>query len=1099
MRELPTRAVVALVLLIAVRTGGALLLAQAIADGIARIAAGGVPTPASTALGAAGILVQALAAWTLRIVATRTAAAVKSRLRARGAGALVAGAPGEPARTAIAIGPGLDDLDELLVTAIPSAIAAVVVPVMVLGRVLVADPLSGLIVAVTLPLIPLFLALVGLHSRDRTAAALEALHRLAHHVVELASGLPVLVGLGRLREQTAALADVQDRVRRRTRETLRTAFLSSLALELVATISVALVAVVLGVRLSEHTVPLSVALLVLVVAPDAFAALGDAGAAYHASQKGSEALAAVRGVVAPSARPFDPDAGLALWDARVRRGDDLVLGPIDLDVRPGELVAITGPSGCGKSTLLAAVAGIPTPDVTITGIVARSARVGYAPQEVRTLAQDVAGELALVSPDAAAARRVAVELGIDGLLGAASAELSPGERRRLGVARALLRADAGAHLLLLDEPTAHLDAASAELVNAALLVRRRGAALVVVTHSPTLLALADRIVTIAPRTHASSETLGSRSAAARRTTTRLETSPVSPEPDTARGAVPATPAPAASPLRQLLAAAPARWAAAILLGLLATGAGIALSGLSGWLIVRAAEGAPILLLLPAIVGVRFFGLGRAAARYAERLQTHDALFTATDRMRLRIWDAIAARSAGSRRLQEGGTALDRLVTGIESVREAAPRVLVPIPAGVLAVAGISIAVALLAPAALPAAAVLLLTVIVAPLLAAAGAARAEARRVHLRSVLARESAALVGAGPELAANGAGPAALRRITDLGARSAEAERRGAAGLGLGEAVLRLGVGAAALLVLQGAGAAGAATVAAAALLLLAAADPLGALSSAAPRVAGLRASLNGLASFLTPTGAAAEPRTRSVRDLRLEGLAARWPGAAEPVFRGLDARVRRGEWLAVLGPSGSGKTTLLTVLLGGLPPDAGRVLVDGEPLATARPRFAWCPQDAHVFDSTLRGNLLLAGPATDDALAAALERVGLGPLLREPAQPHAGLDMRVGTGGRALSGGERRRLAVARALLTRADVLLLDEPTAHLDEVAADALIDDLRRATRDRIVVLVTHREADLRPDDHRIRLGVDRPGRMVAPAPIEAPSATSIGAPVRTR
>jgi len=1077
LRELPRPALGGLVLLIAVRTGGALLLAQALADGIARIADGRPAVPASLALGAGGVLVQAVAAWAARVLAARTTVAVKSRLRAAAAAHLVDGAGIPPARAALVAGSGLDDVDDLLGTAVPAAIAAVVVPLMVLARVVVADPLSGLIVALTLPLVPVFLALVGMHTRERTAAARAELARLAHHVVELAAGLPVLVGLGRIREQTAALAGVQERVRRRTRETLRTAFLSSLALELVATISVAVVAVVLGVRLGSHDVPLSVALLVLVVAPDAFAALRDAGAAYHASQKGTEALSAVRGLASAAPAPVDADAGLALWGARVRRHGRLLLGPVDLDVRPGELVALAGPSGCGKSTLLAALAGVPDAGIALTGIVARAPRLGYAPQEVRTLAADVASELALVAPTEAAAHRVAVELGIDGLLAAATTDLSPGERRRLGVARALLRVDAGARLLLVDEPTAHLDAEAASRLQVALDARRARAAILVVTHDPALQAAADRVVRIAPAVTPRVEGHRPQRDASR---------------DTAEVPTPSTDRPAAtdrrrSPVTGILAAAPAHWVLAVLLGLLATVAALSLTALSGWLIVRAASGAPILLLLPAIVGVRFFGLGRAVARYAERLQTHDALFAATDRMRLRIWRAIAARAAGSRRLQEGGTALDHLVTGIETVREAAPRVIVPVLTGVLAVLGASAAIGILVPAALPAAVVLLLAApLVPPLVAALGAARADAMRARSRSALTREAAALAGAGPELAANGARALALHRLADLDARAAAAERRGATGLGAGEALARFAAGAAALLVVVAAAPAPATAplVAAAAFLALALADPLGGLAAAAPRIAGLRGVLRSLSPFLVPAPVASEPVRRPVDELRLEGLTVRWPGAAEPTVRDLDARVARGEWLVVRGPSGSGKSTLLTALLGGLPADAGRILVDGVPLDSARPLFAWCPQDAHVFDSTLRGNLLLAGPTTDAELAETLERVGLGALLRDAPD---GLDTRVGSTGRVLSGGERRRLAVARALLTGSDVLLLDEPTAHLDEPGADALIEDLRRATRDRIVVLVTHRDRDVRAGDRMLEVGQGRIASTYPPSTRSAP------------
>ena len=194
---------------------------------------------------------------------------------------------------------------------------------------------------------------------------------------------------------------------------------------------------------------------------------------------------------------------------------------------------------------------------------------------------------------------------------------------------------------------------------------------------------------------------------------------------------------------------------------------------------------------------------------------------------------------------------------------------------------------------------------------------------------------------------------------------------------------------------------------------------------------------------------------------------------------------GRWLAVTGPSGAGKSTLLAVMLGFLPARAGRIAVTG----TA----AWCPQEAHLFDSTVRGNLLLGSPRqelrrpgsaaeTEQAMREALAAVGLAPLL---ARLEDGLDTRIGPGGAFLSGGERQRLAVARTLMTQADVILLDEPTAHLDAESGRALIADLRAGLASRTVVLVTHNPADISPDDalldlrpeHRLSAAVMASGR----------------------
>jgi ATP-binding cassette subfamily C protein CydCD len=282
--------------------------------------------------------------------------------------------------------------------------------------------------------------------------------------------------------------------------------------------------------------------------------------------------------------------------------------------------------------------------------------------------------------------------------------------------------------------------------------------------------------------------------------------------------------------------------------------------------------------------------------------------------------------------------------------------------------------------------------------------------------------------------------------------------------------------------------------AALLVLACLEPVASAAVAAQRIPALRAVLSQLAAGAASgtagyagaadagagagagAGAALPP---VVRRLALRDLALAWDGG-HPVVTVVDAEVVAPRWLVVDGPSGAGKTTLVTALLGDLRPAHGAVLAGGVDLRGVdrdawRARVAWCPQEAHVFDSTIRANLLVARPRTDpvteDEMRAVLASVGLRRVIADAAD---GLDLRVGRHGSALSGGERQRLAVARAILRRCDVLVLDEPTAHLDDATADAVMRDVRRAAGDRIVVLVSHRAADRMPEDQVLRLGRSR-------------------------
>ena len=1043
------------------RSVGLLLLAEGLAALIVNADARGA------AIAAGGAVLRSLAGWTTGVVGRRAAAEAKLRHRrdlARG----VVERDLDAGSVAALAGRGLDDLDGWFTGVVPAAIASVVVPLGLGARILSLDLLSAVVVAITLPLVPLFMALIGMHSRDAVEKAQAALARLADHVAELARGLPVLVGLGRDTEQTRRLAAIQDEHTRRTGVVLRTAFLSALALELLATISVAVVAVFLGLRLLSGEVQLLDALVVLLLAPECFTAIRELGSAHHAAQDGRAALDRVRALLPTGRREAVrvPGPGARLRGVAVHHAGRRAPIPLpDLEVNPGEVVALAGASGTGKSTALAAIAGLLPVGSRVTGCVAGGDRVAWAPQDPHTVGTTVRAELELHAGNADVDGLLS-ELGLAAVADRACALLSPGERRRLAVARALAAVDRGARVLLLDEPTAHLDDVSAARVRSAIARRRPFAATVLVSHDPGTIALADRVVRLdlppAPTPDAD-----------------VPEQP-EPTPDAAVSVAPTEPRSLALArvARLVLAPAAGWWVLSALLAVLATGMGLALTAVSGWLIVRASETPAIMYLMVAIVGVRFFGIGRAVARYVERLATHRAAFRATDAVRLLLWRGIAARSAGSRDLLEGGRAVDHLVGTLGVVRDLLPRVLPPLAAALVATGGVVLTVGLVAPAATGVVAAGLVAALVLPGVVALLTGRdAERRRIASGGRVVRGIAALGAASRDLRGNGAAERAIRGVVADAEAVARAERGSAPvaeAAPVVAAALATLTAVAAGLVLGAAGTA-VSTVAVVVLLVFASADALAAGAAAVQRMSALQTALGGVGRLLAVPEAPAggERPVARVDALELDGLAVTWPGAGRPAVAGVAGRVARGEWLAVTGPSGAGKSTLLTAILGGVAPSAGCIRVDGADLASLRvgdwrARVAWCPQESHVFDSTLRGNLLLARRDADDAeLRAVLGRVGLAGLV---ADLDDGLDGRVGPGGRALSGGERQRLAVARALLADADVVLLDEPTAHLDAATADALLDDLRTALADRLVVIVTHRAADLRPADHVLTL-----------------------------
>ncbi len=1137
------RTLAGLTVLSALKALALVALAESIARGVVAVVSGDDVAPWML-LGAAAGLARGAVAWAIRVLTARAAVGTKQATRIALAERLLA--PG--GRAGASVGDvttlathGLDDLDKYFATVLPALTGAAVVPIAVGLRVLSVDWVSALVLVLTVPLIPLFLALIGMHTQDRVDAASGALARLSDHLVELARGLPVLVGLGRVEEQTALLARVSDDYRRRTMLTLRTAFLSSLALELISTISVAVVAVFVGLRLIDGSLPLEVGLLALILAPECFGPFRDLGTAFHASQDGVTALERARGILAepPATAPAHLDAApgaLAARDLTLRYPGRPVaaLSHLSFEVGPGTVAAVTGPSGSGKSTLLALLAGGAdgTAEAEVRGAltVVPPERLASVPQHPHTVGDTVLDELLLYAvpgPAGAAAATDALRaLGLGALVAADPARLSPGELRRLAVARALVRVEAGADTVVLDEPTAHLDERSAALVRAAIASLRGRCTVVLASHDAEVLALAtqripvlggagavdDGAVVVGAVVDGAGIAAGGKTAAGE-ASSWAGTAPVAPVGfggymiDSARDAAAdadadtdAEPRATARELAALLGdvARPAagRLVLALICGVLAALFAVALTTVSGWLIVRASQQPAIMYLLVAIVGVRFFGIGRSVLRYAERLATHDAVFASVTRLRVRLWRALAARGPSARRLLRGGTALDYLVTTADEARDLAPRVLLPPVVGILTGAASLVGVALLHAPAVPLLAVcLLLCLGIAPVLALVADRRASAHAQASRSAMTRRFADAAAAAADLRGNAAGPAVLARLRELDRRAADSGRRSAWALGLGSALVVAACCTTAVLMLAvcapavAAGTLPAEVTAVLVLLPIALLDPLLAVVDAVQQGPALSRALARLARFTPAVGSStrsAGARTAAsapVDSLALEGLAARWPEADDRAFQGVNAFVRSGEWLVVTGPSGSGKSTLLTVLLGQLAPSAGSYRLGGDDTADLAPgvvrrHVAWCPQEGHLFDSSLRANLLLARPREnapdEDELRDALTRAGLGPLL---AQLPAGLDTRLGSEGIALSGGERQRVAVARTLLTRADVVLLDEPTAHLDRPTADALLADLRSALAGVVPVLVTHHPEDIGETDRRIDLGAAAPRR----------------------
>ncbi|MFE4665905.1 thiol reductant ABC exporter subunit CydD [Streptomyces sp. NPDC056716] len=1171
--------------------GAGLVIAQAmlIAEVVVGAFQGGMPvaelrTPLLLLVAVA--LGRALVSWLTELAANRAGAAVKSELRGRlleRAAALGPGwLSGRRTGSLVALATrGIDALDDYFSRYLPQLGLAVVVPVAVLARIVTEDWVSAAIIVATLPLIPVFMVLIGWATQSRMDRQWELLSRLSGHFLDVVAGLPTLKVFGRAKAQAESIKRITGEYRQATMRTLRIAFISSFALELLATISVALVAVTIGMQLVHGESDLYVGLVILILAPEAYLPLRQVGAQYHAAAEGlaaAEEIFAVletagpeggtgggtgsvgcgvasgeigtapgeigaapgRGGTAPAATGTsraDADAlpvgtgaspadALSFEDVTVRypgRAVDAVSGASFL-VAPGETVALVGPSGVGKSTLLNVLLGFVRPvegrvrvgDTDLADIdVARwRSRIAWVPQRPHLYAASIAENVRLARPDAddTAVRQAladagalefvdALPQGADTVLGEDGAGLSAGQRQRLALARAFL---ADRPVLLLDEPTAALDGETeAEVVHA---VRRlaAGRTVLLVVHRPALLAVADRVVRLAETAAPEPVAKIAEPTAERQPGEETPVTEAWPfdgvpgaeqavtEPGDAMASADGSeqaPAHVLARVRAMSGARRGRLLLALLLGSLALGSAVGLMATSGWLISRASQQPPVLYLMVAVTATRTFGIGRAVFRYAERLVSHEAVLRMLADTRVAVYRRLERLAPAGLRRTRRGDLLSRLVSDVDALQDYWLRWLLPAGAAVaVSAASVGFTAWLLPEAGAVLAVGLLLAGAGVPLITGAVSRRAERRLAPARGELATRVTDLLTGTAELTVAGALPARLATtreadsvLTRITSRAATAT---ALGDGLTALITGLTVAAAALVGVQ--------AVAAGRLdgLLLAVVvlTPLAAFEAVLgmPIAVRFRQRVHKSAERVYEVLDAPEPVREPERPRQapaspfpvvLKGLTARYAGQERDALAGVDLTLGEGRRIAVVGGSGAGKTTLAQVLLRFLDAGSGAYTLAGVDAYAldgddVRRLVGLCAQDAHLFDSSVRENLLLAKrDATDAELCDALARARL---LEWVKGLPDGLETMIGEHGARLSGGQRQRLALARALLADFPVLILDEPAEHLDLPTADALTADLLAATEGRTTLLITHRLAGLQAVDEVVVLDAGR-------------------------
>lgn len=1141
-------------------------------------------------LAACGLLMAVFVAraglnWLNQWLAHRASAAVKSQLRtdvmtARLARPTDASTPTGTLITLVT--QGLDSLDGYFSKYLPQLMMAVGVPLVVGVAILTQDLESTIIIAITVPLIPLFMALIGMATQKQVDRRFAVETRLANHFADLVAGLPTLQVFGRARAQLVGLRRTEAAHRTETMKTLRLAFLSSFVLELLSTLSVALVAVSMGFRVVAGHFDLRTSLFVLILTPEVYLPIRQVGVHFHDSADGTaaadkafeliEAAEATHiGGDAPAPDPAAATIGFNDLSVEYPGTDHPALAGFTCRIDPGEVVVLRGASGGGKSTALSVLMGfqpaasgqvrVGNVDLADIDMTAWRRHIAYVSQDPGMINGTIADNVRLGHPEARDAQlRDALDraggrsLALDHVVADEGEGLSSGERRRVALARALLRIElGGARLLVLDEPTAGLDQSTEAIAIRA--VRASAASALVVSHRPAVIAMADRVVdVVAPAAkqtdgsdqrqddsrEAGSDATGSPRAAAaavhalsatdrepsvdqRTEGSSGERAPGGPVPDATAPIEPATklskreartrrrtwstesgdsadfllgedqypssvlphvaearpdrpasvkgleaesaPGQTGALVRQLIRGIPhgtRRLVTSIILAVCATGSSVGLMALSGWLLSRAAEHPPVLYLLAASVGVRFFGIGRGVFRYAERLVGHDLALRMEGSLRETVYAKLARTTLLGR---HQGDLLVRVTADVDAVMDVVVRIVVPFVSSVLVIGLTSVLIAFFSPGA---AVIVLLTSLIAgiglPWLGQRLSRRADEAAVPLRGALADEVRQLARCAPDLVAFGADGAQLERMraTDIRLRDAEARDAWTRGIASAGQMLSSGLAVVGGLLVGGPSVAGGQLLgrdlAILVLTPLALHESLSDLTTAAQTMTRARAALRRVIALLreppvgkgdrTVPGTTGAPQESgaigggaSPTELVLSNLAAGWPGHGA-VIKGVNLRVGPGERVAVTGASGVGKTTLAATVMGLIDPIAGTV--------QAPAAIGYLAQDAHIFATSVAENVRIGDKdATDAQVSQALSKAGLATM--DPARV-------VGEEGATLSGGEARRIAMARILVggRNDQLVILDEPTEHLDSETAEALMDDVWSAVDKAAVVVITH-------------------------------------------
>ncbi len=1056
---------------------------------------------------------------------------------------------------------GIEALDAYFSQYLPQLVITALVPLSILLFVFPLDLLSGLVMLITAPLIPFFMILIGKGAEIVTKRQYETLSRLSAHFLDSLQGLATLKMFGQSKAHARSIARVSEQFRDVTLSVLRITFLSALALELLATLSTAVIAVEIGLRLLYAKMEFQQALFILILAPEFYLPLRMLGLRFHAGMAGTSAARRIYEILdtkreqkAENREPFTfSDSRFTFSELRFTDvsftypGETApALQDIHLVIPRGQHLALVGKSGAGKSTLVHLLLGFIQPssgEINLQGD-KRPGLIAWMPQRPYLFHDTLAANIRLGKPNATDAQVIAAAQAArlhefiqtlpekyDTVIGEGGARLSGGQAQRLALARAFLL---DAPILVLDEPTSSLDPETEALLEDAIQKWKRKKTIITIAHRLNTIYQADQIVVLEAgrivergthaallakngmyagmvHTAASTQVEGYTSTlvdtytntlSVRQGAIRLEDENEHRKSKivNCKSQIEHRKSNSANRksriLPRLLSFLDGNWhlvALSVLLGALTIGANVSLMGTSAWLISTAALHPSIAELQVAIVGVRFFGISRAALRYAERLISHNVTFRLLSRLRTWFYERLEPLAPARLMDYRAGDLLARIVGDVETLENFYVRIVAPPLMALLTGIGVSLFLASFYP---PLAAVSIGCFLVLGLLLPLSALRLGSKPgralVTLRAQLNARLLDGIQGLADLLAYGRADDQATQINALGREYGQAQKRMAllSGFhsGLAALLTHLGLWLVVYLAIPQVnnGHIPGPMLAALALLTLASFEAVTPLPLAAQMWRSVQTAAARLFEIVDAepeineqSSVSSEQAPMTNDALRLTDLSFTYPNTASPALDHVTFDLRPGTATAVVGPSGAGKSTLVHLLMRFWDYRSGDILLGGRSLHglkqdEVRARCAVVSQTAHLFNASIRDNLRLARPsASQEEIEQAAQQAHIHDFIQRLPQ---GYDTFIGEQGLRLSGGERQRLAIARALLKDAPIFILDEPTANLDPLTEKQVLETLFQVMRGRTTLLITHRLVGLENMDEILVL---QGGRIV--------------------